>query len=67
MTRRAAAPVPSGYPGTPLPRKPGIKAGSCVLLVDAPAGFGGMLQPWPEGVVLVDKAGLRLVLRKALR
>jgi hypothetical protein len=31
--------APAGYSGTPLPRKHGIKAGSRVLLVDAPAGF----------------------------
>jgi hypothetical protein len=36
----------AGYSGTPLPRKLGIRPGSRVLLVGAPADFG--LGPLPE-------------------
>ncbi len=39
-------PISSGYSGTPLPRKLGIKAEHRVLLVDAPTGFElGALPP----------------------
>jgi hypothetical protein len=40
--------APAGYSGTPLPRKLGIRPGSSVLLVGAPAGFRP--EPLPEGV-----------------
>ena len=42
--------VMAGYSGTPLPRKLGIKAGSVVVLLDAPAGFTRSLGALPEGV-----------------
>jgi hypothetical protein len=42
-----------GYAGTPLPEKLGIKAGSVVVLVDAPDGFEGVLGDLPQGVVLL--------------
>lgn len=45
----------SGYSGTPLPTKLGIKAGSRVLLDGAPPGF--TLGPLPPGVVLHTRAG----------
>ena len=35
----ARTPNPAGYSGTPLPRKLGVKPGSRVLVLDAPAGF----------------------------
>ena len=41
-----------GYSGTPLAKKLGIKSGSRVALVRAPAGFEVALQPLPEGVRL---------------
>jgi hypothetical protein len=41
-----------GYSGTPLPKKLGIRAGSRVALLGAPAGFEGKLKPLPEGVIL---------------
>jgi hypothetical protein len=42
------------YSGTPLPTKLGIREGSEVLLVSAPAGFA--LGPLPPGVVLRRQA-----------
>ena len=39
MTGPRAAGTPSGYSGTPLDRKLGIKAGHCVLSVNTPSGF----------------------------
>ena len=47
----------SGYSGTPLVRKLGIKPGAAVALVGAPAGFEAMLVGLGEGVVL--RRGLR--------
>jgi len=46
----------AGYSGTPLPKKLGIKAGSVVALVGAPAGFLETLGPVPEGVTLRRQA-----------
>jgi hypothetical protein len=46
------------YSGTPLPRKLGIREGSRVLLVGAPAGFA--LEPLPGGVDLLRTARKRL-------
>ncbi len=47
----------AGYSGTPLPRKLGIKDGFRVALVGAPDGFGPELEPLPDGVRLVRRAG----------
>ena len=41
-----------GYSGTPLAKKLGIKAGSRLLLVDAPDDYLALLEPLPEGVQL---------------
>jgi len=41
-----------GYSGTPLAKKLGIKPGSWLLLVGAPAGYATLLEPLPEGVQL---------------
>ena len=46
---------PTGYSGTPLPAKLGIKAGSRVLLDGAPAELP--LEPLPEGVRLHRRPG----------
>ena len=40
---------PSGYSGTPLPKKLGIKPGSRVLLDAAPHGFAELLEVDPVG------------------
>jgi hypothetical protein len=45
----------AGYSGTPLPKKLGIKPGSRVALLGAPAGFRRLLAPLPEGVELTTR------------
>jgi hypothetical protein len=56
--KKAAKPViPSGsagYSGTPLPKKLGIKDGSGIILVNAPARFERKLGPLPDGAQFVD-------------
>jgi len=50
----------AGYSGTPLPKKLGIKPGSVVALLGAPAGFAKhTLGPLPEGVRLRSDARAR--------
>lgn len=51
-----ARPVTTGYSGTPLPRKLGIKEGATVLLVGVPDGYGLLLQPLPPAVVFKRQA-----------
>jgi len=46
----------AGYSGTPLPQKLGIKAGSRVLLVTAPADF--VLEPMPAAVTVHRRRGI---------
>ena len=46
-----AKPAPVGYSGTALAKKLGIVAGSHVATRHAPAGYGDLLEPLPEGVV----------------
>ena len=41
---------PSGYSGTPLPKKLGIKEGMRLLLLNAPRGFRSLLKPLPANV-----------------
>jgi len=47
--------IDSGYSGTPLPRKLGVKPESRVLVVAAPPGFG--LEPMPAGATVHTRAG----------
>jgi hypothetical protein len=49
--------VSAGYSGTPLSKKLGIKPGARVACLDAPAGFGQLLDPLPEEVAFVDELG----------
>lgn len=42
----------SGYSGTPLPKKLGIREGHRVAAVAAPRGLSEILVPWPSGVQL---------------
>jgi Protein of unknown function (DUF3052) len=49
-------PAPSGYSGTPLPRKLGIKPGSRLALVGAPDDLGATLGELPDGVVVRRRA-----------
>jgi hypothetical protein len=44
------------YSGTPLPKKLGIREGSRVLLIGAPAGFDDLLTPLPAGVRTLKRA-----------
>lgn len=44
---------PTGYSGTPLPHKLGIKPGQRIALLHAPAEFAEALGPLPEGVRVV--------------
>jgi hypothetical protein len=44
--------VTSGYSGTPLATKLGIKSGSRVAAIAAPDDLGRLLEPLPEGVTL---------------
>ena len=46
----------SGYSGTPLPRKLGIKEGARVALVDAPDNFEATLGVLPDGVTVRTRA-----------
>lgn len=43
---------PSGYSGTPLPKKLDIEEGQVVALVDAPGQLDRLLDPLPSGVEL---------------
>jgi len=47
--------TPEGYSGTPLARKLGIKPGSRVCLIDAPAGYKRLLAPIPERVRFLER------------
>ena len=46
---------PAGYSGTPLAKKLGIVAGSHVATRHAPADYGDLLEPLPDGVVFDAK------------
>jgi hypothetical protein len=50
----------SGYSGTPLPRKLGIRAGARVAVVAPPAGFETTLGALPDGVRVRPDARGRL-------
>ena len=53
MTPSATA----GYSGKSLAKKLGIKDGSQVLLLGAPAGYETLLAPLPPGVTFLPQAG----------
>ena len=46
----------SGYSGTPLPRKLGIKSGHRLLVLGGPGGFEERLGELPDGVELRERA-----------
>jgi hypothetical protein len=50
------SPASSGYSGTPLPRKLGIKPGSRLALVGAPPDFAATLGELPPGVAVRSRA-----------
>jgi hypothetical protein len=45
----------SGYSGTPLAQKLGIRAGSRVYLHEAPEGYARWVAPLPPGVEIVER------------
>ncbi len=47
----------SGYSGTPLPRKLGIKEYYRLAILNAPPRFAATLKPMPSGVTLVAQLG----------
>ena len=47
----------TGYSGTPLAKKLGIKESSHILLVGAPDELASLLEPLPDRVVFESKAG----------
>jgi hypothetical protein len=53
----AAKPTATGYSGTPLAQKLGLKKGMRVLAVDAPAHLDGLLEGAPEGLVHLRRIG----------
>jgi hypothetical protein len=46
----------TGYSGTPLAKKLGIKEGSSVVAVGAPKGYRALLEPVPAAVRFASKA-----------
>ena len=46
----------AGYSGTPLAKKLGIKEGSSVLTIDAPANYRDLVAPLPAGAKITDRA-----------
>lgn len=45
----------SGYSGTPLAKKLGLREGSRLYVHDAPAHYEGLLAPWPARAQIVDR------------
>ena len=52
-------PAPSGYSGTPLPRKLGLKPGQRIFAPGAPSHYRELLDPLPEGLVWVKRRNAR--------
>ena len=49
--RATFAPMPpSGYSGTPLAKKLGLKPGFAIKLIDAPQDYRALFDDWPEGL-----------------
>jgi len=46
----------AGYSGTPLAKKLGYKPGFLVSLINAPGNYGSLVEPLPEGVILIETA-----------
>jgi hypothetical protein len=53
----------AGYSGTPLAKKLGIKPGTLLCVVNAPADYAALLEPLPKNVVIAREVtdGLDLV------
>jgi len=52
-----AASSGSGYSGTPLAKKLGVREGACVWAMAAPAHYAALLEPLPPDVRFVAKLG----------
>jgi hypothetical protein len=52
----------AGYSGTPLPKKLGIKPGSRLALLGAPASFDDVLGELPERVTIANALGHDVIL-----
>lgn len=52
----------TGYSGTPLAKKLGIKEGSRVVLMQAPMDYRKMLEPLPAAVVFASKLATDIAL-----
>jgi hypothetical protein len=46
----------TGYSGTSLPKKLGIKEGMRVAALNAPRAYRDLVTPWPEGAALAGRA-----------
>lgn len=44
----------AGYSGTPLVKKLGIKVGSVVIAINAPAHYRELIAPLPTGAMIID-------------
>lgn len=50
-------PTPAGYSGTPLPKKLGIKPGTTLATLNAPADFAATLGPLDDVRIRIDTRG----------
>lgn len=56
----------TGYSGTPLGKKLGIKDGFVVLTVNAPGNYGELVEPLPDGVVIEAAGSVTPLLTRGL-
>lgn len=47
----------AGYSGTPLAKKLGIKEGTSILAVNAPANYESLISPLPAGAEIAENTG----------
>lgn len=51
------SPGTTGYSGTPLAKKLGLRDGCRLLLLDAPGDYRNLFDAWPKDVVRVPESG----------
>jgi hypothetical protein len=51
--------VGSGYSGTPLSTKLGLKSGQRIAVLNAPRDYRELVAPWPDGVLLLVRADVK--------
>ena len=49
----------TGYSGTPLPNKLGIRSGCTIHVKDAPPNYLGLLEPLPDGVTFTSRVSAK--------